>query len=368
MDFPDVLIVGAGVVGLSLADELSRYGATVRVIDGRDPATQASWAAAGIIPFVNGDKAGDEFRQLEALSGGLYPAWVERLSAETNVDAEYRECGAITLARSAGEAAALRVSIPDAQTEGAVIRPIELDELADLEPALSVQGVRAAFLGERDAQVRPPRLLKALLMACRNQNVEITGNTKCRGWQTNAGRITGVESDTASFSAGAVCITAGPWSGDLLGQLGVETETRPWRGQIALLRTQPGRLSHMIHEGPNYLVPRHDGRIVVGSTVEDVGYASGTTDAAIAALTDFAVSLVPALQHAPVESRWSGLRPGSVDGWPYLGRVPGWQNAYVATGHFRYGVALAPATALLMRQLISAQPPSVDLSAFRLNR
>ena len=260
------------------------------------------------------------------------------------------------------------MSIPDAQNDGAVIRPVELEELSELEPALNRDGIRAAYLGERDAQVRPPRLLRSLLRACERQGVEMTGNSQCHAWQTDADRITGLTSDTTRFTAGAICITAGPWSGELLAQLGVETETRPWRGQIALLRAPPGLLGHMIHEGPNYLVPRRDGRMVVGSTVEDVGYASGTTEAAIQALRDFARSLVPALQDVPVESQWSGLRPGSVDGWPYLGRVPGWRNAYVATGHFRYGVALAPATALVMRQLISGQPPTIDLTAFRINR
>ena len=364
----DVLIVGAGVVGLSLAYELTCAGASVRVIDSRPPGTQASWAAAGIIPAVCGENAGDSFRKLEALSGQLYSEWAAHLAEVTGIDVEYRRCGSITLARSPGEAAALAVSIPEQQSEGAIVRAITQSELSRLEPDLALESIRAAYFGAKDAQVRPPRLIEALLAACRKNHVRVDGGIECLGWQRVGNRLSSVQTSSTRLSAGAYCLAAGPWSGGLLKQLDLDIETRPWRGQVALLRGRPGTLRHMIHEGPNYLVPRDDGHVVVGSTMEDVGFETGTSDEAIGQLVKFAVSLMPKLADAPLQARWSRFRPGSVDGWPYVDRIPGLENAYVATGHLRFGIALAPATARLVRQLIEGRPPDIDLEPFRLTR
>jgi glycine oxidase len=170
------------------------------------------------------------------------------------------------------------------------------------------------------------------------------------------------------MSAGQYLLTAGAWSAELFQGIGWRPGIRPVRGQIALLNPGPALLSRIVEAGKRYLVPRLDGHVLVGSTEEDAGFEKQTTAAAIRELLDFAMSLVPELANAPVERCWAGLRPGSADGMPFLGRVPGCDNLFVAAGHYRAGIQLSPATGLVMKQLLLGQPTAVALDAFRLDR
>jgi glycine oxidase len=177
-----------------------------------------------------------------------------------------------------------------------------------------------------------------------------------------------VRTSVGVFAAGQICLTAGAWTGALARQLRIAPEIAPIRGQIVLLtssRPMPGRI---VNEGSRYLVPRGDGRVLAGSTEEDVGFDRSTTAGGVAGLLDFALGLVPALAAAKIERSWAGLRPATRDGLPYLGRVPELENAFVAAGHFRSGLQLSPGTAVVMSQLIRGVPADVDLHAFRLDR
>jgi glycine oxidase len=164
------------------------------------------------------------------------------------------------------------------------------------------------------------------------------------------------------------CVAAGAWSAAILREVGWTIETQPWRGQIALLKAASCPFDCVINEGPNYLVPRDEGFVLAGSTVEDVGFDDQTTDEAIAGLIAYARELIPDLAAARGVRSWAGLRPGSPDGLPYIGRVPHLPNLYVATGHFRSGIYLAPATARVMSQLMAGESPDVDLRMFRVDR
>jgi glycine oxidase len=165
-----------------------------------------------------------------------------------------------------------------------------------------------------------------------------------------------------------VCLAAGAWSGGLARRIGLSLPIKPIRGQIALLASPAPPIAHMLYEGEHYLVPRSDGRTLVGSTVEDAGFDCRPTAQAIGQLLDFALSLVPTLRSASLERSWAGLRPGSADGLPYLDRVPNLANAYVAAGHFRAGLILAPATAVVMSRMIQGLDPGCDLTPFRIGR
>ena len=177
-----------------------------------------------------------------------------------------------------------------------------------------------------------------------------------------------VRTSTQRYAAGAVCITSGSWSGPLLARLGITIPIKPIRGQIALLQTKANLLRRVINEGKRYLVPRADGRVLVGSTEEDAGFLKLTTAAAIDDLLSFARELVPALAGAGLETSWAGLRPATPDGRPYLGHLPGLDNGLVAAGHFRAGLQLSPGTAVVMRQAMLGQPVDIDLAAFRVDR
>ncbi len=198
--------------------------------------------------------------------------------------------------------------------------------------------------------------------------MRITEGESAEEFEISGSRIAAVRTSTQRYAAGAVCITSGSWSRPLLARLGVTIPLKPIRGQIALLQAKPNLLRRVINEGKRYLVPRADGRVLVGSTEEDVGFLKLTTAAAIGDLLSFARELVPALASAELEISWAGLRPATPDGRPYLGRLHGFDNALVAAGHFRAGLQLSPGTAVVMRQAMLGQPVDIDLAAFRVNR
>jgi glycine oxidase len=369
----DVLIVGAGAVGLSLAYELSAHGLRVRVVDRDEPGRQASWAGAGILPAAaSRDTARDAYAALCGLSHQLHPQWAAALAEQTGLDTGYRPCGGIHVARGAGEAAALDASIEQLGQEGIRAEPLTLDALRELEPAVQPPGhpasIRAAHLVPDEAQLRNPRHLKALIAASQKRGVEITGQVDVHELRIVDARVSAIESSAGLLQADRICITTGAWTRRFLAEVGIQLHIRPWRGQIALLAGQAGLFRRILSEGPRYLVPRDDGLVVCGSTVEDVGFDNGTTPEAISDLVQFAVDLVPALQSARLERTWAGLRPGTGDGLPFLGPVPGVDNLWVAAGHFRSGLFLSPGTAVVMSQLIRGQVPEVDLRPFRLDR
>jgi len=368
----DCLIIGAGVIGLSLAYELSQHGVRVRVIDRGVPGREASWAGAGILPPANPDTAEHPLDQLRGMSHRLHAEWAERLRAETGIDTGYRRCGGIYLARTAGEAAALAGLADMLQGLRIEMRRLSPAELVALEPALSpverAGAIRAAYLLPDEAQLRNPRHLAALLDACARSGVTIQGGVTCGAFVRNGSRLLALRTPAGELPAGSFCCCAGAWTFDLLEQLGVTTGILPIRGQMVLFRGSAPPMQRVLNEGSRYLVPRDDGRVLAGSTEEEAGFDKRTTAEGIEALTRFARGLLPALNEFPVERTWAGLRPGTYDGFPYLGAVPGWDNVFAAAGHFRSGLHLAPATAVVLGQLVRGEAPVIDLFPFRVGR
>jgi glycine oxidase len=244
-----------------------------------------------------------------------------------------------------------------------------LDEAAArrLEPALAPGLGRAVHLPEL-AQLRNPRHLKALAAGCRSFGVEVRPGCAVHTFERRGDRITGALSAEGLLRAERYLLASGAWTGELLRGLGWMVPIKPVRGQIALLQTTQPVVRKVLMWGPRYLVPRPDGRTLVGSTEEDAGFDRRTTATAIAGLLDLAARLVPALAVAHLERCWAGLRPGSPDGLPILGRVPGLENFFVAAGHFRAGIQLSPGTGLVMKELLLGQPLTLPLEAFSLER
>jgi glycine oxidase len=367
----EVVIVGGGVIGLSLARELARQ-ARVAVVDRGRMGREASWAGAGILPPASIRGVTHPLDQLRALSFEGYADWSEELLAETQIDIGFRRSGGLYVARSPGEVAALRGQIEVWQEEHIEVQRLDLPGLCEAEPALTAAvdsgRIRAACRLPQECQVRNPRLLRALAESCRRRGAALLENTDVLDFILQEQRVMGLMTTTGPLAARQLCITAGAWTYLVLQRLGITTGILPIRGQMVLLAGSPPLLRHIINEGPRYLVPRDDGRILVGSTEEEAGYSSETTPQAIAELTRFAYELVPSLTHTVVERTWAGLRPGSFDGFPYLGRVPGFDNLFVAAGHFRSGLSLAPATAQVMAQLMRGETPSVNLTPFSVLR
>jgi glycine oxidase len=368
----DCVIVGGGIIGLSLAWELARRGRSVRVIERGEPGREASWAGAGMLPPATRRGAIHPWDQLRAISHELHPQWAAALREETGIDNGYRRCGAIYLARRAGEAAALAAMAAYWQEESVQVERLTPEALAKLEPNLAPlarsAGFRTAYLLPDEAQLRNPWHMKALAAACRKRGVEISAGVEAIAFDLAGGRMTGVRTNAETVSARQFCLCSGPWTRMLLEQLGLANGIEPIRGQIVLFRSERPVLTHIVNEGARYLVPREDGRLLAGTTEEEVGFEKQTTPEGIRGLVQFATDLVPALTQADVERTWAGLRPGTVDGLPYLGRIPGLENAFVAAGHFRSGLHLSPATAVEMAKLLCGEPTEVDLSPFHIGR
>jgi glycine oxidase len=188
------------------------------------------------------------------------------------------------------------------------------------------------------------------------------------GFAVRGDRVEGVKTPSGLVVCDRVVVAAGPWSGDLLGSLGVQAPTPPVKGQIVLLRTVRPVLRRIVEYGKNYLVPRDDGRVLVGATEEYVGFDKRSTPGEVRDLLATALRLCPDLARAEVERAWAGLRPGSADARPYIGPLPGYSNAFVASGHKRTGLQQSTATAEVMTDLVMGRPPRIDLSLFRVDR
>lgn len=369
----DCLIVGGGVIGLSLAYELAGAGLSVQLLErGGRPGRETSWAGAGILPPRRPNGPEDRLGQLAQLSCELHPQWAAALQDETGVDTGLRRCGGLYLAHDAASAAALEQQAAQWNQTGIEAEPIDRQQLAALEPALcpheAAIDVQRAYLLRDEYQLRNPRHLKALIAACRRRGVEIVCGQSVEEFVVVRGAMREVIAGGEPFRAGQFCLTAGSWSGALMRRLGLSIAVKPIRGQIVLLQIARPLIERVVNLGRRYLVPRPDGRVLAGSTEEDAGFLCHTTAAGVAGVLETALALVPQLRDAPIERSWAGLRPATTDGLPYLGPIPNIANAFVATGHFRAGIELSPATALVMSQLIRGESPQVNLDAFRLDR
>lgn len=366
----DCLIVGGGVIGLSLAYELARQDRRVHVIDRGLPGREASWAGAGILPAAGDRAAVHPLDQLRALTHRLHPEWAESLLQETGIDTGFRRCGALYLARSRGEAAGLLALVSTLEDEGLEIERLSPADLAELEPAVATGDSqwRAVYRVPAECQLRNPDHLRALEVACRRRGVQVSPGVEATGFEIVGDRLRAVHSNRGPLEAEQFCLTSGAWTRLLLEQLAIPTGVMPVRGQMVMFKSPSRLFKHILNEGPRYLVPRDDGRVLVGSSEEEVGFDTRTTDEVVRELIELGQQLVPALRDASVERTWAGLRPGSFDGFPYLGQVPGLANSWVAAGHFRSGLYLSPATAVVMSRLICGAASPIDLTPFRVGR
>jgi glycine oxidase len=362
---PDVVVVGGGIIGLSVAYFLANDGASVTVLDRGDLGAEASWAGAGILPPGNPDRAATHLDKLRAIGSAGFAAFSAELRERTGIDNGYRRCGGIEFLQPEDE------GLPALwKAEGIAVYSLTREGVARLEPALApVPG--PAFLLPDTAQVRNPWHLRALIAACRELGVNLRPHTPVAGWERGVGRVVGARLGNGDIvTGGRYLLAAGAWSEAFLELLGQAPHLHPVRGQIVLFKhPRPGVLGRVLTLGKEYLVPRGDGRILVGSTEEpEASFEKGNTPDGVAKLRELAVRTVPALGQAEVEKCWSGLRPGSPDGLPFLGGVPGWADVFVAAGHFRAGVQLSLGTGRAMAELMTGKEPCVPLDAFRLDR
>jgi len=363
----DVVIVGGGAIGLSVAYVLACEGVAVRVLDRGAIGGESSWAGAGIISPGAERPSPLPASQLRTLSARMHAEWAERLRAETGIDNGYRRTGGVDVALDDRDVADLGSAAGRWRDEGIAFERMAPSDFHRVEPALSPIVRCAYFLPDR-AQIRNPRHIRALEVAVRGRGGSVQPGVGVEGFEVQNGRVARLRTTEGPIACGVVVVAAGAWSGPLVEILGMRVVTPPVRGQIALLN--PGRpvIRRIIEHGKRYLVPRDEGRILVGSTEEHVGFAKVTTPEAITGLAEFARTICPILVGAPIEKHWAGLRPGSVDTRPYLGPAPGFNNLFLATGHNRAGLQLAPGSAAMIAAMVLGRDPAIDPRAFRLDR
>jgi glycine oxidase len=356
-----VCIVGGGIIGLLAARALQAAGEQVIVFDRNNAGNESSWAGGGILSPLYPWRYPEAVTQLARWSQSAYPGLVKDLQRETGIDAEWVRSGLLILGVEDADKA-----VEWSSKYAISAKKVGSDDIAEIQPGLPIDTDTGFWMPEV-AQVRNPRLLAAITRDLQKKEIEIAENEAVLDFKVSNGKLTGIETNKRKIDADRCIIAAGAWSGDLCTQLGLEVPVRPVRGQMLLFKAKPGLLQRIILKNDRYLIPRRDGRILIGSTVEEAGFDRAITSDAAKELQTVAVEMLPALADAEVEMQWAGLRPGSPTGVPYIDRHPDIDGLFVCAGHFRNGFVLGPASAQLMADLVCDRSLSLDPEPYRLS-
>jgi glycine oxidase len=357
----DVVVVGAGIQGCAVALRLAEAGLSVVVLERAVPGAEASSAAGGILsPGAEALEPGP-FHALCRASLARYPAFVRDVEERSAVATSYRALGTLEVALDDQHARVLAGRAEKLLAGGIGVAVLDAAGVHALEPALAREA-RGALFFEDEGSVDARALARAVYVAAARAGASfVTGAV--RRIRSEGGRAAGVDHESGRIDAGAVVLAAGSWSLLVEGHGLPPGAVRPVRGQIAVLDTRPPLLSRVVFSGNGYVVPRPDGRILCGSTMEDVGFEKGVTAGGLRHVLDVAIEIAPVLARAPVVETWSNFRPASPDGEPILGEGT-IRGLHYATGHTRNGILLAPVTADAVAAAILGKPPPVDLAPF----
>jgi glycine oxidase len=352
------LVIGGGISGLLTAYYLNQAGKQVCLLERGLVGRESSWAGGGIISPLYPWRYPQPVTALVQWSQKEFPQLVLSLKDNTHLDAELVQNGMLILDES-NIALALEWGV----TTGTQLSAIDAAQITSLEPALHETPARALWMPEV-YQVRNPRLVKALHEYLLKNGVLIQENTEVTAVLSEQGKVTGVKTDQTEFTSEKVVITCGAWSSGLWPSTDKTLPVKPIRGQMLMINARPGLIKRIVLKDNHYVIPRQDGRVLVGSTIEDVGFDKTTTQYAHDLLLSFAYELMPVLQDFKVEHHWAGLRPGTPDNIPRIMQHPDIEGLFINAGHFRNGVVTAPASAKLLVNLMLNEQPILDASAY----
>lgn len=352
-----VLIVGGGIVGCITAMELVKQGCQVTIVERNKIASQtsgeSSWAGGGIIFPLLPWLYSDAVNTLTNEGANFYRALSQQLHHETGVDANFENSGFLLLPKFDTQAALTWCERYQVPAQAVKASAFDVQSLSG-EDALWLPTV---------CQVRPPYLMQAMRLWLEQHHVTMLEHTELvplketqqlNQWQTVDGQ---------TLSADQFVVTSGAWSFDLLKQTSAKLNIKPMRGQILLYKPTKN-LPQIVYREGFYMIPRRDGYLLAGSTLEDVGFDAGTTEAVRDEIKAKAEAIMPELKNQPIVKHWSGLRPGTPENLPTISAHPSIENLYLNTGHFRYGLTMAPASAKLIATLMSGETPHIDATAY----
>ncbi|QDP39481.1 glycine oxidase ThiO [Radiobacillus deserti] len=363
----DCIIVGGGVNGGSIAYHLAKKGKKVLLLEKDRLARKASGAAAGMLAAQAELEEDGPLFQLAKQSRAMFPILAEEIKDLTGIDIELVQKGMYKISITEEEEYHLK-HIVDVQTRaGEQAEWLSQDEVRSREPALS-NAVRGAMFIEKDGQVSAPQLSLGFLKAAAALGVEIKEYTEVTSFLFESGKVTGIQTNHGSVESEHVIVAGGAWSEQLLPKSQIPLQTYPVKGECFSVRTHQPLLTGTIFSHGCYLVPKKGGRLLVGATVQPHTFDQTVTVNGISSLLEKAKRLVPNIVHAEWEKAWAGIRPQTVDGLPYLGEHPAYEGLFVATGHYRNGILLAPITGEIITRLVEREPTPVDISAFRMER
>jgi glycine oxidase len=358
----DVAIVGGGLIGVAAALELRARNLRVVLLDRQQPGREASWAAAGMLAPASDGPNSASLVLLARESLKLYPEFVAAIELASGRSTGFAREGTLEVFFGPPGESARDSHVAERRAHGLSTDAIELKTAREMEPSLGPEVTAAAWLWE-ECTVDPRLLIGAAISAAGAQGVEVRANCAVSGLVREGSRCAGVVTDEGKIAARFVLVAAGCFSSGIPGEIGRYAPTRPVRGQMLSLRHPDLTIRRVLRSTAGYLVPRADGRILAGSTLEAVGFEKVVTPDGVEKITAAARRLVPALDTAEIVETWAGLRPGSADDLPILGPTDV-EGLLIATGHYRDGILLAPVTAKLVGAWVSGEATVVDTRMF----
>jgi glycine oxidase len=364
---PDVIIIGAGVIGCSIAYHLSLAGSRVFVLEREHLAAGASGVAAGMLAPQVEAPFDDSFFALTLLGRSEHFPLAQSLLDDVGLDVECRATGILRVARDEAERVELQRRFRWQTARGLRAEWLEPNHLGDCEPLMA--GVVGRLLAgglwlPDEGQVRSPRLVQALAAASVKRGGRFLEGTWATAFETKGSRIVGVRTPVGTLQADVVVLAAGVWSNDLARTAGLDVPVGPVKGQIVTLRALNRVPRHVVWTGECYVVPKDDGQVILGATEEDGNYDRRPTLAGVGALAEAALEFLPWAGQFTVEGMWAGLRPAAPDRYPIVGRAPGYVNLILATAHYRNGVLLGPLTGRWVTDLIRTGTLAPELAPF----
>jgi len=358
----DILIIGGGIIGMLTARELSLAGMTVTIVEQSQAGHESSWAGGGIISPLYPWRYSDSVSALAKWGQAFYPQLIDEINSETGLDAELTKSGLLILGYDEQD-----VALEWTRAWQVNLQLIEDKEIFELEPNLSPEIIKnqKAIWMPGVSQVRNPRLVKTLRKYIEQQGVKFKEQSKVIDFVINNNKVSGVKTLEGEILADQVIVAGGAWTANLLEKTNISLNIEPVKGQMILFKTRANAIKRIVLSEDRYIIPRRDGRVLVGSTLEYTGFDKSTSDKARQDLYQEALRLIPELEKSEIEHQWAGLRPSSPNGVPYICEHPEIKGLYINSGHFRNGVVLGPASARLMADIVLQRDPILDIKGYQ---